>query len=243
MGFIWHEIRSAIPLIVGGNGYILAVTWVTIRIAAVSTAAALIIGLPIGLIIGLGRFRGRRALHLLANASLALPPVIVGVFVLLLTLPQGALGSWHFAFTIKAVYIAQTILALPYIIALTPAAIQGLPPGLLAQARALGAGRVQLSVLALREARIGVLAAIIAAFASALSEVGAVIIVGGNIQNYDQTLASAILQQVNDYANYPYAVGIGLVLSALILVLIGILTVLQQRTGGLHLRFRTGFET
>ena len=104
-------------------------------------------------------------------------------------------------------YVAQTILALPYIVALTPAAIQGLPPGLLAQARALGAGRVQLSVLALREAKIGVLAAVIAALGAALSEVGAVVIVGGNIQNYDQTLASAILAQVNDYANYPYALG------------------------------------
>jgi tungstate transport system permease protein len=239
MGFIWHEIRSAIPLIVGGNQYILAVTWVTIRVAAVATAAALVIGLPIGLAIGLGRFRGRRALHILANASLALPPVIVGVFVLLFVLPQGALGSWHIAYTIKAVYVAQTILALPYIVALTPAAIQGLPPGLLAQARILGAGRRHLSVLALREAKIGVLAAVIAALGASLSEVGAVIIVGGNIQNYDQTLASAIVQQVNDYTNYPYAVGISLVLLGLILVLAAIITVVQQRAGGLHMRFQT----
>jgi len=85
-----------------------------------------------------------------------------------------------------------------------------------------------------------VLAAVIAAFGGALAEVGAVVIVGGNIQNYDQTLASAILQQINDYADYPYAVGLGLVLSALILVLIGLLTVLQQRTSGIHLRFRVG---
>jgi len=238
VGFIWHEIRSAIPMIAGGNGYILAVTWVTIRVAAVSTAAALVIGLPIGLAIGLGRFRGRRALHILANASLALPPVIVGVFVLLFVLPQGALGSWHAAFTIKAVYLAQTILALPYIVALTPAAIQGLPPGLLAQARILGAGRRHLSVLALREAKIGVLAAVIAALGASLSEVGAVIIVGGNIQNYDQTLASAIVQQVNDYTNYPYAVGISLVLLGLIVVLAAIITVVQQRDG-LHLRFQS----
>jgi tungstate transport system permease protein len=239
MGFIWHEIRSAIPLILGGNEYILAVTWVTIRVAVISTTAALVIGLPIGLAIGLGRFRGRRALHILANASLALPPVIVGVFVLLFVLPQGAFGSWHIAYTIKAVYVAQTILALPYIVALTPAAIQGLPPGLLAQARILGAGRRHLSALALREAKIGVLAAIIAALGASLSEVGAVIIVGGNIQNYDQTLASAIVQQVNDYTNYPYAVGISLVLLGLILMLAAILTVVQQRAGGLHMRFQS----
>jgi tungstate transport system permease protein len=240
VSYLWDQVRSAVPLIFHGNSYILDLAWVTIRLAVISTAIALVIGLPIGLVIGLGRFRGRRALHILANASLALPPVIVGLTVLLLLLPNGAFGSLHVAYTLRGVYVAQTILALPYIVALTPAAIQGLPPGLLAQARALGAGRVQLSLLALREAKIGVLAAVIAAFGATLSEVGAVVIVGGNIQNYDQTLASAILSQVTDYANYPYAVGIGLVLLVLILVLIGLLTVLQQRTSGVHLSFRTG---
>jgi tungstate transport system permease protein len=95
-------------------------------------------------------------------------------------------------------------------------------------------------VLALREARIGVLAAVIAALGSTLSEVAAVIIVGGNIENHDQTLASAIVSQVNDFNNVPYALAIGIVLLALILVLIGFLTLLQHRAGGLHLRFRGG---
>ena len=239
MGYLWHEVRSAIPLIVSGNGYILSVTWLTIRVAVVSTAAAMLIGLPLGVAIGIGRFRGRRALHVLANASLALPPVLVGVAVLILLLPQGMFGSLRIAFTLRAVYVAQAILALPYIVALSAAAIQALPPGLLAQARVLGAGRQQVAVLAMREARIGVMAAVIAALGAGLSEVGAVIIVGGNIQNYDQTLASAMVAQVNDYANYPYAVGIGIVLLALILVLLGALTIIQQRTGGIRLRFQT----
>lgn len=238
MAYLWSELRHAIPLITSGNDYILSVTWVTIRVAIVSTVIAMAVGLPIGLTLGLGRFRGRRTLQILANASLALPPVIAGVGVLLLLLPQGVFGSLHIAFTLSAVYVAQTILALPYIVALTPAAIQGLPPGLLAQARALGAGRGQLAVLALREAKIGVTAAVIAALGSVLAEVGAVVIVGGNIQNYDQTLASATLAQVNDYANYPYAIAIGIVLLALILMLTAVLTVLQQRTSGIHLRFR-----
>jgi tungstate transport system permease protein len=215
------------------------VTWVTIKVALVSTGVALVLGLPIGLTIGLGRFRGRRALHVLANVSLALPPVLVGVVVLIFLLPQGLFGGLRIEFTLRGVYVAQTILALPYIVALSAAAIQALPPGLLAQARVLGAGRRQLSLLALREAKIGVIAAVIAALGSALSEVGAVIIVGGNIENYDQTLASAVVAQVSNYADYPNAVAIGLVLLALILVLIGVLTVLQQRTGGIQLRFRT----
>ena len=239
MGFLWHEVRTALPLIWASNGYILDIAWVTIRVALVSTALALVIGLPMGLVIGLGRFRGRRAVHILANASLALPPVLAGLGVLLLLLPRGVFGSLHIAFTLQAVYVAQTVLALPYVVALTPAAIQALPPGLLNQARLLGAGRRQLSLLALREAKLGVMAAVIAAFGSTLSEVGAVVIVGGNIQNYDQTLASAVLQQVNDYAGYSYAVGIAIVLLVLILMLMAILTIVQQRSDGIQLRFRT----
>ena len=94
-------------------------------------------------------------------------------------------------------------------------------------------------MLALREARIGVLAAVIAAFGSAIAEVGAVVIVGGNIEGHDQTLGSAVLQQINDNADYPEAIAIGLVLLVLILILMAALTVLQQREGGFGLRFRT----
>ena len=238
MRLLWDELSRAVPMIVHGNPTLLSVIWFTVQVAVIATTSAAVIGLPIALAIGLGRFRGRRTLQILANATLALPPILGGLFVLLLTLPQGVLGGLHYAFTLNAVYIAQTLLALPYIVALTPAAIQGLPPGLLAQARALGAGRGHLSLLALREAKIGVMAAAIAAFGTALAEVGAVVIVGGNIENYDQTLASAVLSQVNDFANYPYALAISIVLLGLILVLIGLLTVLQQR-GGFQLRFRS----
>jgi tungstate transport system permease protein len=238
VGYLWDQLRGAVPLITHGNAYILSLLWVTIRVALVSTSIAAVIGLPIGLALGLGRFRGRRALQLLANASLALPPVVAGIAVLLLVLPNGVLGSLRIEFTLRAVYIAQTVLALPYIVALTPASIQGLPPGLLTQARAFGAGRAQLSALALREAKIGVLAAIIAALAATISEVGAVIIVGGNFQGQDETLASALLEQFNYTAHEPYETAIALVLLAMVVVLIGTLTILQQRVG-LQLRFRT----
>ena len=238
MHYLWEQLRGAVPLIAHGDPYIMGLLWVTIRVAIVSTAGALVIGLPLGLALGLGRFRARRTLQILANASLALPSVVVGIAVLLLVLPRGALGSLQIEFSLTAVYIAQTILALPFIVALTPAAIQGLPAGLLAQARALGAGRVQLSALALREARIGMIAAVIAALGATVSEVGAVIIVGGNFQGHDETLASALLEQFNYTAHEPYATAIALVLLALILVLAGLLTVIQQRTNGIQLRFR-----
>lgn len=239
MSYVWDQIRGAIPLITHGNPYLMNLLWVSVRVALISTSAALVIGLPIGLALGLGRFRGRRVLQVLANASLALPPVVVGVGLLLVVLPRGALGSLQIEFSLQAVYIAQAILALPYIVALTPAAIQGLPPGLLAQARALGARRVQLSALALREAKLSMVAAVIAAAGATISEVGAVVIVGGNFQGHDETLSSALLEQFNYTGHDPVATAIAIMLLALILILAALLTFVQQRTGGIQLRFRT----
>ncbi len=239
MGFLWHQLREAVPLIWSGQGDILRLGWVTIKLAVISTAVASAIGIPLGCAIGIGRFRGRRAVHAIANASLAVPSVIVGVLVLILLLPHGALGGLRIEFTLKGVYIAQTLLALPYTVALTAAAVNALPPGLLDQARALGARRRQVARLALREARIGVMAGVIAALGTALSEVGAVVIVGGNIQNHDQTLASAVLQQTTDYTDYPNGLAMAIVLLVLIGVLMAALTVLGQRNDALRLRLRT----
>jgi tungstate transport system permease protein len=228
VAYIWHQLQAAWPLIWISGGYVQHVALVTIRIALVATFWAVLLGLPAGLALGLGRFRGRRTLHVLANVSLGIPPVLVGIFVMLLLMEGGVFGDLRLLYTLRAVYIAQTLLALPYVVALTAAAVQGLPPGLLAQARTLGAGRTQLAALALREARVGVIAAVIAALASTLTEVAAVIIVGGNVLGADQTLGSAIVDQLDNYDSIPSALALGIVLLALIFVLIGVLTALQQ---------------
>ncbi len=237
MNLLWDVLRRAVPLIFDGNPTLLSVLWFTIQVAFVATALAALIGLPLGLALGLGRFRGRTLLHALANASLAVPPVLVGLVLFLVFVPQGPLGSLHLVLTKRAVFIAQTVLALPYIVALTAAAVRGLAPGLIGQARVLHAGRRQLGVLALREARIGVMAALIAALGTALSEVGAIAIVGGNVYGFDQTLASAALYQA-DAAHYADAVALGIVLIALILVLMCTLTLLQRADDGIRMRFR-----
>jgi len=238
MRLIWDELTKALPLIVHGNPQLLSVVWFTLQVAAVATAAACVIGLPIGLALGLGRFRGRNACRAVANASLALPPVLVGVFLFVLFSPPAPLGFLHLIWTRRVVFVGQTILALPYVVALSAAAVQALPPGLLSQARLLGAGRRALWILALREARIGVIAAVIAALGTSLSEVAAVTLLGGNIYGYDQTLASATLYEVNG-GYYADAVAIGIVLIGLILILMCGLGVLQQQTGGIRMRFRT----
>ena len=238
MHLIWEELRLALPLIWHGDPYLFSVIWFTLQVAAVATLIATAIGLPIGLALGLGRFPGRALLRGLANASLALPPVLVGAVLYLLMTVEAPLGPLRLIWTRQAVFIGQTILALPFIVALSAAAIQGLPEGLLAQARLLGAGRLQLCTLALREARIGVIAAVIAALGTSLSEVAAVTILGGNIYGYDQTLASATLFEVNG-AHYPDAVAIAIVLTVMILVLMCGLGVLQQQGGGIRMRFRS----
>ncbi|MGC4109395.1 MAG: ABC transporter permease [Nocardioides sp.] len=227
MSFLLDGLQQAWHLVVDGNPYVWHLVWITLKVAAVSTCAALVIGLPIGLALGLGRFRGRGILMVLANAGLGLPPVVVGLVLALLMFPQAPLGRYHLLFTLHGVYIAQACLALPVIVALTASAVSELPPGLLPQARAFGASRLQLAALAVREARIGILAATIAAVGSALSEVGAVVLVGGNILGVDQTLASAALEQVGA-GNFTLGVAIGILLLGLVLIVTALLTVLQQ---------------
>jgi tungstate transport system permease protein len=228
MSFLWDGVSQAWHLIVSGNPYLWRVTWITLKVAGVSTAVSLVIGLPIGLTLGLGKFRGRRVAVALANFGLVLPPVVVGLVLAILMFPLAPLGRFRLAYTLNGVYVAQTVLSLPILIALTSSAVQAVPIGLRDQARAFGAGRLAVGVLALREARIGILTAMIAAVGSALSEVGAIVLVGGNIVGRDQTLASAALEQVNA-GNYTASVAIGIILLGLMLIVIAALTFAQQR--------------
>lgn len=227
MSFFGDGLAEAWRLILDRDPYLWHLIGVSLRVALVPTAIALVLGLPLGLTIGLGRFRGRGVLQVIANAGLGLPPVTVGLVLSLLMFPAAPLGHLHLLFTLKGVLIAQTILALPIIVALTASTFSELPPGLLAQARAFGAGRLQVAALAMREAWVGVMAAVITAVGSGLSEVGAVVLVGGNIEGLDQTLASAALQQVNA-AHFATGLAICILLLGLILVITAVLTLLQS---------------
>jgi tungstate transport system permease protein len=225
--FLLDGLRQAIELIVSGDHDILVVVGTTLRLAFWSTLLALALGLPLGLALGLGRFRGRRAGLALANAGMGLPPVVVGLVVALLLFRGAPLGELNLLYTFNGMVAAQTLLALPLVAALTAAAVQALPGGLLEQARAFGASRAQVSVLALREARVGVLAATIAAMGSAFAEVGAIVLVGGNLEGETQTLASAVLVRVSA-GEYGRAIALGAILLGLILILAAGLTLAQQ---------------
>jgi tungstate transport system permease protein len=225
--FLWDGIKQAVDLLAHGDHDLLVVIATTLRVVLWSTLLSLAIGLPAGLALGLGRFRGRRAGLALANAGMGLPPVVVGLVTALLLFRGAPLGGLNLLYTLNGVILAQTLLALPLVAALTAAAVQALPAGLLEQARAFGASPAQVAVLALREARIGVLAATIAAMGSAFAEVGAVVLVGGNIDGETQTLASAVLVQVSA-GEYGRAIALGTILLGLILVLAAGLTLAQQ---------------
>jgi tungstate transport system permease protein len=237
MDFIWEGLKQAFQLIIHGDPTLMHLIWVTIKVAVISTVAALIIGLPIGVALGLGRFRGRRAGLAFANAGLRLPPVVVGIALSVLMFPAAPLGRFHLLYTLKGVYVAQTVLALPVVTALTAAAVLAVPSGPLDQARAFGAGSSRVWLLALREGRVGVFAAAIAAVGSAFSEVGAVILVGGNVIGSTQTLAAAALQEING-GDYSRGLAVGLVLLGMVTIVAAALTFAQER-GGPRIRLRS----
>jgi tungstate transport system permease protein len=230
MDFIWHGFREGLHLIVSRDPVLVATVRITLRIAFWSTLWAMLIGVPIGVSLGVGRFRGRRIMLALANAGLGLPPVVVGLFLFLLMLQQSPLGRFHLLYTVKGVIVAQTVLALPLVIAFTAAAVQAVDPVLLDQARTLGASRAALGTLAVREARLGVVAACIAALGTTLSEVGAVVLVGGNIQGQTSTLATAVLLTISS-GQYDVGIAYGTILLGIILVLAAALTVVQYAGG------------
>lgn len=231
MHFISEGVREAVHLILHENGELGDILWITLRVAVLSTLLATLVGLPLGLVFGLGRFRGRRLGVAVLNAGLGLPPVVVGLVVALFLFRGAPLGGLELIYTVNGIILAQAILALPLVAAFTATAVASVPGALLDQARALGASRPQLGALALREARVGVLGALIAAFGSALSEVGAVVLVGGNIHAQTQTLASAVLMEVSE-GEYGTAIALGIILLGLIVVCGALLTIVQQRGSG-----------
>jgi tungstate transport system permease protein len=202
----------------------------TLRVGFESTAIAAVAGLPLGVALGLGRFRGRGVALATFNAGLRIPPVALGHVLWLLLWPSsqwggGPLAGLGWIYTVNAVILAQALLALPVIVALTTAAVQAVPGGLLDQARAYGARRSAVAVLALREARVGVLAALIAALGTAIASVGAVLVVGAGDA---ATLPSAALLAWNGGGRNADAVAYGAILLGIFLVIAAALTTVQH---------------
>ena len=200
----------------------------SLYVSGAALAISAVIGVPAGARLALYPLPGQRAVDLLIYTGMGLPPVVVGLAVYLLLSRSGPLGGLGWLFTPAAMITAQTIIALPLVVGLTQSAVEGVDPALRLQVRALGATSAQLMWAVLREARAGVLAAVLAAFGSVISEVGAVMLVGGNIEGQTRVLTTAIVLETRQ-GNFALALALGGVLLALALAANALLLRLGRR--------------
>lgn len=200
----------------------------SLRIALVATVAACAIGLPIGVWLGTTAFAGKRMVLVLLNTALALPTVVVGLLIYLLLSRSGPLGALGMLFTWRAIVVAQVVLALPIAASLAAAAVQSVDPRVRRTALTLGASPIRTAWAVAREARFALAAAVAVAFGRVISEVGAALIVGGNIRHETRTLTTAITLATSQ-GDFAFAIALGLVLLALALTVNAVLQLLQGR--------------
>ena len=215
MDTLLRAVADAWRLLVSLDAELLRVVGLTLRVTGGALLLAMLIGIPVGAVLGLRRrIPIEGCLVPLIYTGMGLPPVVVGLFVYLLLSNQGPLGDWRWLFTPAAMVMAQTMLALPLVMGLTLTAVQAIDPDLHLQIRALGATQWQLTWTILAEARTGLFAAIVAAFGAIISEVGAVMLVGGNIEGETRVLTTAIVLETRK-GNFALALALGIILLTL----------------------------
>ncbi len=207
---------------------LLPITLLSLQVSILATLISLLIGLPLGTMLALGKFPGRSFLLSLINTGMALPPVVVGLFVAMSLWRSGPLGDLRLIYTPAAIVIAQTIIAAPVVTGLTAAALQQLNPRLRLQLYGLGASRVQMVLSLWREARLPLLAALMAGFGSVISEVGASMMVGGNIKGQTRVLTTAIVLETGK-GEFETAIALSIFLLTITFLVNWALTVIQQR--------------
>jgi tungstate transport system permease protein len=205
-----------------------SITLLSLRVSGMATAISLLIGLPFGTLLALGKFPGRSFLLSLINTGMALPPVVVGLAVAMTLWRSGPLGDLHWIYTPTAIVIAQTVIAAPVVTGLTAAALQQLNPRLQLQLYGLGASRIQMILSLWREARLPLLAAVMAGFGSVISEVGASMMVGGNIRGQTRVLTTAIVLETSK-GEFEQAIALSVLLLVITFMINWALTWIQQR--------------
>lgn len=202
---------QAFGLIISLDPALYEVIWLSLYVSGVALAYSTVIGIPMGALLGLKRFTGRKLVMALLYTGMGFPPVVVGLFVYLILSRSGPLGTLAWLFTPRAIIVAQTIISFPLVAGFTMAAVMGVDPNLRRQLLALGATGWQATLAILAEARIGVIVSVIAGFGSVISEVGAVILVGGNIEGKTRTLTTAIVLETRK-GNFDLAIALGVIL-------------------------------
>jgi tungstate transport system permease protein len=204
------------------NQDLIEIIFLSLKVSGLALFFSALLGLPLGVFIGLYRFPGRRLVTALLYTGMGFPPVVIGLFVYLLLSRNSILGGLNLPFipslfTPGAMILAQTIIAFPLVAGFTSAAVAGVDPQLRLQVVSLGATKTQTAMTVLREARVGVIAAIVAGFGSIISEVGAVMLVGGNIEGRTRVMTTAIVLETRK-GNFDLAIALGLILLAITFV-------------------------
>ena len=196
MEIIWEGLKEAIVKIFTGNQEIYTILLLTIKISGISLLFSAFLGIPLGVSIGINKFPGKKLVIALINTGMSIPPVAVGLFLALIFWRSGPLGFLEIMYTPTAMIISQIIIATPIITGITISSVQQVSPNLIIQAKSLGTNKIQLLWLLIKEIKLGILVALSAGFGRAISEVGAVLIVGANIEEKTRVLTTATLQMV-----------------------------------------------
>jgi tungstate transport system permease protein len=212
------------------NAEILGITALSLKVAVVATVAACGIGVPFGFWLGSTRFQGRRGLLVVLNTALAFPTVVIGLVIYLLLSRHGPLGALGLLFTWPAIVVAEMLLAVPIATALSAAAVQAVDPRVRRTALTLGAGPLATAWAVAREARFALAAGVVVSFGRVLSEVGAAMIVGGNLRGQTRTLTTAVALATSQ-GDFSLAIALGLVLFGLALTVNILIQLLQGRAG------------
>ncbi len=223
---ILEAVGQALALLIRGDPGLLEIIRLSFEVSGLALAISTLLGIPTGALLGLYRVPGRRVITAVIYTGMGLPPVVVGLVVYMLLSRSGPLGWLGWLFTPRAMVLAQVILSFPVIAGFVMASVMGVDPELSLQLRSLGATKWKISWTILKEARQGVLAALVAGFGSIISEVGAVMMVGGNIEGRTRVLTTAILLETQK-GDFPFAIALGLVLMGIVFVINAALILLQ----------------
>ena len=232
MELIIDGLKKALDIILSADPEVIRITLLTLRVSFTSILISTLIGLPLGMALGLSRFKGRKVILVFINIGMGLPPVVAGLWITLLLWRSGPLGQFSLLYTPAAIVMAQVLVSLPIITGLTSSAFQQINDKLLLQIKAMGATKRQTLLILLKESRIAVMAAIIAGFGRVIAEVGAAMMVGGNILGDTRILTTTIVMEVSK-GNFDLALALSFILLSAAFLITGTLTFLQQRTRNL----------
>jgi tungstate transport system permease protein len=231
MELLVQGVRQALAALVAGDPEVWGVMWLSLQVSGSATVVALAVGVPAGAGLALTRFPGRRLLVSAVNTGMGLPPVVVGLVVTILLWRSGPLGDYEILYTPVAIVLAQAVIAAPIVTGITLAAVQNVPEPFRLQLIGLGASRLQMVRVVLREARLPMLAAVMAGFGGVISEIGASLMVGGNIKGQTRTLTTAMVLETGK-GNFEVALALATLLLVLVFSVNWLLTAIQQRGAG-----------